>query len=181
MLLQLRRSIVLVVVFGLFLGLAYPAVEVAAANVIFPARASGSVTRYGSPLIGQDWKGTSWFHGRPDSDNPLATGGTNLGPTSKQLVSFTKRMVAYWHSHGVDPTQELVTTSGSGIDPDISPQSAYVQIPMVSRSTHIPAKSLDNLIASQIHGRQYGILGERYVNVLSLNLALKRLEATVQR
>ncbi len=180
MLTQLRRSIVLVVIFGVLLGLAYPAAEVAAANTIFPFRSKGSITQYGSSLIGQDWTGTRWFHGRPDADNPLATGGTNLGPTSKQLVVFTKKMVAFWHSHGVNPTQELVTTSGSGIDPDISPRSAYVQVPMVSRATGIAAVRLDNLIASQVHGRQYGILGERYVDVLDLNLALKRLEVTVR-
>ncbi|WP_276937578.1 potassium-transporting ATPase subunit C [Ferrimicrobium acidiphilum] len=176
MLTQIRRSIILAIFFAIVVGLAYPLVETGLANVLFPSQAKGSITQYGSTEIGQHWTGTHWFHGRPDSDNDTATGGTNLGPRSKQLLQNTKALVAFWHAQGVNPTQELVTTSGSQVDPDISQQSAIVQIPMIHRSTGISSQRLLQLIKSQTTGPQYGIFGDSYVNVLSLNRALAAIE-----
>jgi K+-transporting ATPase ATPase C chain len=144
--------------------------------------------------------GSCVFQGRPDDlgpyssgktnpaehpgDDPLEangvsgeSGGTNLGPRSQELVTYTKELVAYWHARGVDPTPDLVTTSGSGYDPDIMPQDAIAQIPMVSAATGISANALRSLIASQTQGEQWGFLGSSYIDVLQLNEALLRLEA----
>lgn len=142
--------------------------------------------------------GSCVFHGRPDDtgpyaadpkagvaggDNPLeangipgASGGTNLGPRSKTLLDNTRALMRYWDNLGVDPTPDLVTTSGSGYDPDITPQDATVQIPMVAKATGIRPASLRALIRRQTHGEQLGFLGSRYLNVLQLNKALVGLE-----
>jgi K+-transporting ATPase ATPase C chain len=152
-----------------------------------------------------DCKGTGlqkdcpqWFHGRPDDtgpyagdgDNPLVacsdwtkkrvcvngeSAATNLGPRSAVLLANTKALVAYWHELGVDPTPDLVTTSGSGYDPDITPQDAIVQIPMVSKATGLSASVLRALVNKQSHGAQLGFLGSSYVDVLQLNVALSKL------
>ena len=118
----------------------------------------------------------------PGGDNPLVangnsgeSGATNLGPRSKVLLANTQALVAYWHQRGVDPTPDLVTTSGSGLDPDITPQDAIAQIPMVSTATGIPASALRSLISSQTHGAALGFLGSSYINVLQLNEALVKL------
>ena len=103
------------------------------------------------------------------------SGATNLGPRSKVLVADTKQLVAYWHARGVNPTPDLVTTSGSGLDPDISPLDATVQIPIVSKATGISPAKLRALIATQTHGAQWGFLGSSYINVLQLNEALAAL------
>jgi K+-transporting ATPase ATPase C chain len=117
-------------------------------------------------------------------DNPLeangasgSSGATNLGPRSKVLLTNTEQLVAYWKALGVDnPTPDLVTTSGSGIDPDITPQDATVQIPMVSAATGIPASTLTALIKKETHSAQWGFLGSDYINVLQLNEALAKLK-----
>jgi potassium-transporting ATPase KdpC subunit len=142
--------------------------------------------------------GSCVFHGRPDDtgpyaanakedvaggDNPLVANGsdgetaaTNLGPRSKVLLANTKALVAYWHTLGVsDPTPDLVTTSGSGIDPDISPADALVQIPMVAKATGISSSALHALIERETHGAQWGFMGSSYIDVLQLNEALKGL------
>lgn len=141
--------------------------------------------------------GSCVFHGRPDDtgpyaanpkekvsggDNPLVadgvdgeSGATNLGPRSKVLLEDTKELIAYWHQLGVDPTPDLVTTSGSGYDPDITPEDAIVQIPMVAKATGITPSALRQLIAEQSHGEQLGFLGSSYIDVLQLNEALAHL------
>ncbi len=198
MILHLRRSIVFAVACFVVLGLLYALAGTGVAQVLFPHQANGSLTADGSSLIGQTWTSTRWFHGRPDNfgpyaanpkqgiaggDNPLVANGvkggsgpTNLGPRSKTLVADTRQLIAWWHAHGVDPTTDLVTTSGSGYDPDITPQDALVQIPMVSKATGVRPAVLRRLIASQTHGRQLGFLGSPYLDVLALNRALARLE-----
>ncbi|MDA8269573.1 MAG: potassium-transporting ATPase subunit C [Actinomycetota bacterium] len=198
MLAHLRRSVVFAVVCFVFFGLLYSLAGTGVAQALFPHQANGSLTAVGSPLIGQTWTSTRWFHGRPDNfgpyaanpktgvaggDNPLVangvkgeSGATNLGPRSKALVADTRLLVAWWHAHGVDPTTDLVTTSGSGYDPDITPTDALVQIPMVSKATGVSPAALRHLIASQTQGRQLGFLGSPIVNVLDLNRALARLE-----
>lgn len=111
---------------------------------------------------------------------PLCVGGesaaTNLGPRSAVLLANTKALVAYWKALGVDnPTPDLVTTSGSGIDPDITPEDATVQIPMVSKATGIAPSVLQKLIARETHSAEWGFLGSRYIDVLQLNVALSKL------
>jgi K+-transporting ATPase ATPase C chain len=147
--------------------------------------------------------GSCVFQGRPDAlgpysdvgkykgdnpaghpgDDPLVangqageSGATNLGPRSKVLVADTRILVKYWLARGVHPTSDLVTTSGSGIDPDITPQDAQAEIPMVSRATGLSAATLQHLISQQTNGMELGFLGSPYVNVLQLNEALAKLK-----
>jgi potassium-transporting ATPase KdpC subunit len=150
--------------------------------------------------------GSCVFHGRPDDtgpyaavvcssnaknctpaaggDNPLEangspgeSGASNLGPRSSVLLDNTKQLVAYWKSMGIDdPTPDLVTTSGSGYDPDITPEDAMVQVPMVSRATGISQESLKSLISKETHSAQWGFLGSKYIVVLELNEALAKLQ-----
>jgi potassium-transporting ATPase KdpC subunit len=150
--------------------------------------------------------GSCVFHGRPDDtgpyaavvcsadaenctpaaggDNPLEangspgeSGASNLGPRSSVLLDNTKQLVGYWKSLGIDdPSPDLVTTSGSGYDPDITPQDALVQIPMVSKATGISTARLQSLISSQTHSAQFGFLGSKYIVVLELNQALAKLQ-----
>lgn len=174
---SLVRSVRAAVVFLVLCGLAYPLVEVAIAQTVFPHQANGLLTPYGSTLVGQSWSGARWFHGRPDADDPLATGGTNLGPRSRALVSATRRLVAYWRAEGVVPTEELVTTSGSGVDPQIPVASALAEVPMVHRATGIPTDELRRLVVATAAGPQFAFLGERVVDVLALSVALAQLEA----
>ena len=147
--------------------------------------------------------GSCVFQGRPDNlgpysdvgkfkgdspvghpgDNPLVANGvaggsgtTNLGPRSQELLNYTKILVAYWRSRGVNPTPDLVTTSGSGLDPDITPQDAFAEIPMVSQATGISPSRLRGLINQQTQGMPLGFLGSPFVNVLQLNEALAKLK-----
>jgi K+-transporting ATPase ATPase C chain len=141
--------------------------------------------------------GTCVFQGRPDDlgpyaadpakrvsggDNPLVANGvpggsgpTNLGPRSKTLEADTRKLIEYWKARGVNPTPDLVTTSGSGLDPDITPADAIAEVPMVSAATGISQASLEKLIAQQTVGRQLGFLGSGYVDVLKLNMALSKM------
>ena len=100
---------------------------------------------------------------------------TNLGPRSETLLQNTQKLVAYWKARGVNPTPDLVTTSGSGLDPDITPQDANAEIPMVSRATHIAPSRLRTLIDQNTQGMPLGFLGSPFVNVLQLNEALAKL------
>ena len=198
MLVHLRRSIVMIVICTVVFGFAYAFAGVGVAQVLFPHQANGSLGTNGSSLIGQNWTSPRFFHGRPDDfgpyaadaahgvsggDNPLVnngvhgeSGATNLGPRSATLLADTRALVAYWHSQGVTPTPDLVTTSGSGLDPDISPADARAEIPMVTRATGLSRQSLLDLIAKESHGPQWGFLGASYVNVLQLNEALAAME-----
>jgi K+-transporting ATPase ATPase C chain len=187
---NLRRSVALVVISTVFFGFVYAFVGTGVAQALFKSQADGSVGVNGSTLIGQNWSSPKWFHGRPDDtgpyanvgDDPLVANGrsgesaaTNLGPRSKVLLANTQALQKYWHKLGVNPTPDLVTTSGSGYDPDITPLDATVQIPMVSHATGISASALRSLIARQTHGRQLGFLGSPYLDVLQLNEALAQL------
>ncbi len=113
---------------------------------------------------------------KPVSDIPGESSGTSLGPRSKELLEYTQCLVGYWKARGVDPTPDLVTTSGSGYDPDISQQDALVQIPMVSAATGLSPAQLRSLVISQTQGAQLGFLGSSYINVLQLNEALAKLK-----
>jgi potassium-transporting ATPase KdpC subunit len=186
---HLYRSVVLSVVLLVICGVGYNVAGWALSQAAFHSQANGSITANGSTLIGQPWGiGTAinpkWFNGRPDPDNPLElngvageSGASNLGPKSSALVQDVKTLIAEWHAVGVDPTPDLVTSSGSGLDPDISAQDALVQVPMVAAARGIPASSLRALIAAHTTGAQFGFLGSSYVNVLQLNEALAALVA----
>lgn len=198
MLVHLRRSIVMCAICLVVFGFAYALAGVGVSQALFRHQASGSLTTNGSTLIGQNWSSPRWFHGRPDDtgpyacdrathtgggDNPLVangcaggSGATNLGPRSATLLANTRALVAYWHARGVDPTIDLVTTSASGYDPDISPADARAQIPMVARATGVRASALRALIARETHPAQWSFLGSSYINVLQLNEGLARLE-----
>lgn len=223
MLVNLRRSIVAIVVFTVFFGFVYAFVGTGVAQLLFRHQADGSITADGSTLIGQNWStmttftydgtpikaywpSTDWFNGRPDDtgpygavvcgphasssctpaaggDNPLEANGasgesaaTNLGPRSKVLLADTEELVAWWHSRGIDPTPDLVTTSASGLDPDISEADALVQVPMISQATGIPTSTLRALVASHTQGAELGFMGTSYVDVLQLNEALAKLK-----
>ena len=173
MLADLRRGLVVSAVFFVLLGLAYPFAETGIGQSLFSHQANGSLVADGSTLVGQSWTSPRWFHGRPDSDNPMATGGTNLGPRSKALVKATAQQIAALRKEGITPTPDLVTTSGSGVDPDISPADAYAQASAVAKARELPVRVLRRLIAGQVQQRQFGFLGSPYINVLDLNQALQ--------
>jgi potassium-transporting ATPase KdpC subunit len=175
MLINLRRSVVISVIFFVLLGLAYPLSETGIGQLLFPRQANGSLTAYGSDLVGQSWAGPQWFHGRPDADNPMATGGTNLGPRSKVLVKAVAGQIVVLRKAGVTPTPDLVTTSGSGVDPDIAPADAYAQVTAVAKARGLPAAAVRRLVTAHIEQAQFGFLGARYINVLQLNEALEGL------
>ncbi len=198
MLAHLRRSLVLAVLCLVVFGFVYAFAGTGLSQVLFKSQANGSMTKNGSLLIGQNWSSPKWFHGRPDDtgpyacnekthtgggDNPLVANGcsgesaaTQLGPRSKVLVANTKALVAYWHQLGVNPTLDLVTTSGSGFDPDITPADALVQIPMVAKATGVSPAKLRALIKRETHPAQWGFLGASYIDVLQLNEGLAKLE-----
>ena len=113
--------------------------------------------------------------GKPGVLNPGESAATNLGPRSQTLLDNTRKLVAYWRARGVNPTPDLVTTSGSGLDPDITPQDAVAEIPMVARATGISPDRLHVLIDQNTQGRPLGFLGSPFVNVLQLNEALAKL------
>ena len=175
MLMNLRRAAIVSAVFFVLLGLAYPLTETAIGQAFFSHQASGSLTRDGSALIGQNWTSPRWFTGRPDADNPMATGGSNLGPRSKTLVKDVAAQIARLRAAGITPTPDLVTTSGSGVDPDISPADAYAQVNAVAKARGLPTAQVRQLVTAQIHRPQFGFLGAAYINVLQLNEALARL------
>ena len=190
MLAYVRRSVLLALVLTVVFGFFYGLVGTGVAQALFPFQANGSITAHGSLLIGQNWNGYSttkildpqWFHGRPDADNPLVangkpgeSGSANLGPRSKALRTDVHALVVAWHKVGVTPTADLVTTSGSGVDPDITPQDALVQVPMVAKATGISPARLRKLIEKETHGAELGFLGSPYVVVLQLNEALAKL------
>lgn len=176
MLVHLRRSLIITLIFFVLLGLAYPLAETGIAQAAFAHQANGSLTQNGSTLIGQKWTGPTWFQGRPDAYNPMSSGGTNLGPRSKALASAAKKQIQLLKKEGITPTPDLVTTSGSGLDPDIAPIDAYAQAAAVAKARKLPLSAVDNLIKTQIHGPQFGFLGSTYINVLRLNEALAKLK-----
>ncbi|HEY5257845.1 MAG TPA: potassium-transporting ATPase subunit KdpC [Candidatus Baltobacteraceae bacterium] len=179
----LRVTIFSVIVFGLI----YPLAMTGLAQVLFPKQANGSMIEFhgkvvGSDIIGQLWTNPRYFQGRPSAAgkngyDPTSTGGTNLGPSSKKLIGTTKATIqalkkANPGANG-PPPMDLVTSSGSGIDPDISPESAYWQAPRVAAARKMSLAAVDAVIAAHVHARELGFLGEPHVNVTELNLALE--------
>jgi K+-transporting ATPase ATPase C chain len=195
MLREIRPAIIILLALTLITGLAYPLAMTAIAGVIFPDQAAGSLIErdgkvIGSALIGQEFKEDKYFHGRlsattaPDPNDSTKTvsapynaansGGSNLGPTSKALndriTADVEKLKA--ENPGQAVPIDLVTTSASGLDPDISPEGALFQVPRVAKARNLPEERVRQLVAQHTEGRLAGLLGEPRVNVLALNLAL---------
>jgi potassium-transporting ATPase KdpC subunit len=186
---HLVTAVIYTIVSVILLGIIYPLVMTGIAQVLFPWQANGEIVYVngkpvGSAIIGQLWTKPQYFHGRPSAAgkgyDPTSTGATNLGPTSKKLIDSTRSTIAALKKENPDATipvpMDLVTSSGSGIDPDISPEGAYYQAPRVAKARNIPVARVNALIVQTIQPRQFGILGEPRVNVLQLNMALDNLK-----
>ena len=175
MLAHLRPAAGLTAIFFVLLGLLYPLAETGIGQALFSHQANGSLVADGSALVGQSWASPRGFVGRPDADNPMATGGTNLGPRSEALVKTVRQQLVALKRDGITPTSDLVTTSGSGVDPDIAPVDAYAQVNAVSKARGLPVAEVRQLVAAQTKQPQFGFLGASYINVLQLNEALAGL------
>ena len=195
MLREIRTAIIVLALLALITGLAYPLAMTAIAGAIFPKQAAGSLIErdgkvVGSALIGQEFKDDKYFHGRPSATtapdpsdstktvpapyNAANSGGSNLGPTSKALNDRVKEDVDKLKAENPSAAVpiDLVTTSASGLDPDISPEGALFQVPRVARVRNMPEDRVRALVTENTKGRVAGLLGEPRVNVLALNLAL---------
>jgi K+-transporting ATPase ATPase C chain len=195
MLREIRPAIVILVALTLITGLAYPLAMTGVAGAIFPKQAEGSLIErdgkiVGSMLIGQEFKEDKYFHGRPSATsapdpadstktvsapyNAANSSGSNLGPTSKALNDRVKEDVDRLKAENPSANVpiDLVTTSASGLDPDISPEGALFQVPRVAKARNMPEDRVRALVTQNTQGRLAGLLGEPRVNVLALNLAL---------
>lgn len=183
-LIALRSSLLFIVI----CGIAYPLASTGLAQLIFPHQASGSMVKdssgqtVGSELIGQTFTDPAYFQGRISSidNNGAGSGSNNYAPSNPELVKRVKDSIAQWEKENPQvPVSklpiDLITNSGSGLDPHITPAAAGVQIPRISALRHIPEEQLRQLVAKNTEGRDLGVFGEKRVNVLKLNLALKEL------
>jgi len=197
MLKEIRPALVVLIVLTAITGLFYPLVMTGVAGVIFPRQAQGSFIErdgqvVGSALIGQNFTSDKYFHGRPSATvtpdpkdptknvdlpyNAANSGGSNLGPTNKALIDRVKDDMEKRKAENPEANVpiDLVTTSGSGLDPHISPQAALFQVPRVAKARNMAEDRLRQLINQHVEGRLLGLFGEPRVNVLALNLALDR-------
>jgi potassium-transporting ATPase KdpC subunit len=199
MLNQLRPAIMMMVLLTIITGIAYPLAITGIGKAVFPAQANGSLITQdgkviGSSLIGQNFAGEKYFHGRPSATTetdpndatktvpvPYAADnstGSNLGPTSKALIDRVKGDTDTLKSQSDRPVPvDLVTTSASGLDPDITPAAAEFQIGRVAKARGMSPEALRDLVQHSTEGRTFGVLGEAHVNVLKLNLALDAASA----
>ncbi|MCA1470480.1 MULTISPECIES: K(+)-transporting ATPase subunit C [Bradyrhizobium] len=200
MLREIRPAIVLLLALTAITGLAYPLAMTGIAGALFPVQAQGSLIEkdgkvIGSALIGQEFKDDKYFHGRrsatlaPDPNDSTKTvpapynaansGGSNLGPTSRALADRLKEDVDKLRRENPNASVpvDLVTTSASGLDPNISPEAAQFQVPRVAKARNLPEDQVKQLVSASTEGRLLGLLGEPRVNVLALNLALDRMAA----
>jgi len=192
---EIRPAIVLVVALTLITGLIYPLAITGIAQVLFPRQANGSLIAQdgkvvGSALIGQLFTADKYFHGRPSATtmpdpndatktvgapyNAANSGGANLGPTNKALIARVADDVKKLKAENprVPVPIDLVTTSGGGLDPHISPAAAFFQVPRVAKARKMPEDRVRQLVMQHVEGRVFGLLGEPRVNVLALNMAL---------
>jgi len=198
MLREIRPAIVVLVALTLITGLAYPLAMTGIAQALFPRQAQGSLierngTVVGSELIGQVFESDKYFHGRPSATtapdpndstktvpaayNAANSGGSNLGPSNKALIDRVQGDIDKLKQENPSapvPT-DLVTTSASGLDPHISPEAALFQVPRIAKARNLPEDRIRQLVADNIEGRLFWLLGEPHVNVLLLNLALDQL------
>jgi K+-transporting ATPase ATPase C chain len=185
MIANLKRSILSCIIFLILCGLIYPLIGTAIGQTFFKFQANGSQIKQGSLLVEQSWNGPEWFQGRNDGsvltvgkDNIIISGTNQPGPRSKALIKSVKQRAEKLLSEGILPKNDLVTTSGSLIDPDITVAAAEVQVPAVAKFHHLKQEVLYKLIAQNTVQKQFGFLGNSYVNVLELNLALSKLNPT---
>src|SRR3954470_11020728 len=200
MLKEIRPAIVMMIAMTIITGLIYPLGITRIARLVFPHQANGSLIErdgkiIGSALIGQNFTGEKYFHGRPsattdtDPNDPTKTvpapynaansGGSNSGPTSKALIDRVKEDAEKLQAENPNTPipADLVTTSASGLDPDITPAGALFQVPRIAKARGLPEDRVRQLVDGQIAGRLLGIIGEPHVNVLKLNLALDELKS----
>jgi K+-transporting ATPase ATPase C chain len=184
---DLKRSLLALLGLTLLTGVLYPLAITGIAQLAFPRRANGSLVVVdgvvrGSELIGQDWRGESWFHGRPSATSPgpyvpLPSTGSNLGPTNPALAAAFGERAAALRAGGIaGPLPvDLLTASASGLDPHVSPDGALAQVDRVARARGLDPERVRKLVREHVRGRELGVLGEPRVNVLGLNLALEEL------
>ncbi len=183
---HLGTAAIYTIITVVLLGIVYPLLMTGIAQVLFPQQANGSLVvvdgkTVGSDIVGQLWTKPQYFQGRPSAAgkngyDPTATGGTNLGPTSKKLIDATRAAIKALKKANPDATlpvpMDLVTSSASGIDPDITPEAASYQVPRIAKARKLSSDAVASIVAKNVHARELGFLGEPHVNVLELNLAL---------
>jgi potassium-transporting ATPase KdpC subunit len=195
---QLRPAVIMIVAMTLITGIAYPLAMTGIAGILFPHQAGGSFISHdgkivGSELIGQNFTADKYFHGRPSATtapdpkdssksvsapyNAQNSSGSNLGPTSKDLSDRVAQDFEQLKASNPSTSVpvDLVTTSASGLDPDITPAAAFFQVPRVAKARNLPEEKVHQLVQDHIDGRIAGVFGEPHVNVLKLNLALDDL------
>jgi len=187
---QISRAAIILITLTILLGIVYPLTVTGISLLLFPRQANGSLIYkndqpLGSFLIGQNFSAPSYFHGRPSAAgaegyDATSSSGSNLGPTNEKLIESISERAETIRSDNSLPVDslvpaDLVTASGSGLDPHISPASALLQVERVARARNLPEQQVRDLVNNNIENRELGILGEPRVNVLKLNLALDAL------